>query len=253
MELIQSEVFTNIVEYFTQRVITPATPWGTDVANNPVVEDFIHSYKLEGAIGDIASSINIKDRIYNQALNQDSVYYIKFRVQVKPNAKAKKINVILTNANDNAENLDDKNQFIASINVPQGKGGTTSTWANFDFVFTPYDNDLKLAWLLQRNNISEITAWTPNIEILQFKTLTNLLPSNGGQSCSITKIGLQGPTGMLFSLNGEQLRIGKNGIYELEENIDINFFGAVLSDNSYCIADFKYKKINTTDNTEGGE
>ena len=61
-------------------------------------------------------------------------------------------------------------------------------------------------------------------------------------------MGLQGPPGLLFSMNGEEIRIGKSGIYEVE-GININQLSFVIKNNSpipyadnldYFIMDFQY-------------
>lgn len=65
---------------------------------------------------------------------------------------------------------------------------------------------------------------------------------------TISRIGVQGPPGMLFCIEGEEIRIGRTGIYELfDEDIKISSIGFVLKDSlftqngqDFFIMDFKY-------------
>jgi hypothetical protein len=61
-------------------------------------------------------------------------------------------------------------------------------------------------------------------------------------------MGIQGPTGLLFSMNGEEIRIGKSGIYEVQD-FPIENLGFVIKDTSpvpyqdgkdFFIMDFQY-------------
>lgn len=64
----------------------------------------------------------------------------------------------------------------------------------------------------------------------------------------LIRIGVQGPTGLMMSINGEQIRIGKTGIYELNDiNIKITYLGFALKENvlnvdgyDNFILDFEY-------------
>lgn len=64
----------------------------------------------------------------------------------------------------------------------------------------------------------------------------------------ITKMGLQSAPGFLFSINGEEMRVGKSGVYEID-NISINSLSFVIRNISpipykdakdYFIMDFQY-------------
>lgn len=58
----------------------------------------------------------------------------------------------------------------------------------------------------------------------------------------VTELGLQGKPGQLFTIEGEELRIGKSGVYEMHfENIGINNIGIIPQKNT-LILDYKYKE-----------
>lgn len=240
-------VLTDIEEYFQQKIIQYNSAWASD-SYYPTVENYEHEYTVKN-IYDKTLTLKTTDKIIpSLSLSQNASYYISFSVPTSSNLQ--KIDLILTNDNDNPDNLNIKKQFLSTLTIPRRTKNRTEV--PFELIFTPYDEDLQLAWILQRN-FSELKNVCPNINNLEIKKLSNMLQTQGANNAtySVTKIGIQGPTGMLFCLNGEQLRIGQNGIYQLEEDIDINFFGVVLKNNSYCIADLKYKKI--TLKNEGGE
>ena len=75
--------------------------------------------------------------------------------------------------------------------------------------------------------------------------LANAMPPGVSK---IHQLGLQGPPGLLFSVNGEELRIGKSGIYELKD-ITVTKLGFVIKNTSpipfadgkdYFILDYYY-------------
>ena len=58
----------------------------------------------------------------------------------------------------------------------------------------------------------------------------------------LTKIGVQGPSGLVMDINGEEIRVGRFGIYELIRRIDIEFISFIINndDNRFFILDYQY-------------
>lgn len=56
---------------------------------------------------------------------------------------------------------------------------------------------------------------------------------------TLTQIGIQGPSGLLMDINGEQIRVGRFGVYEPIKNIDITFMGFVPDDSDFFILDYQ--------------
>lgn len=119
------------------------------------------------------------------------------------------------------------------------------------------------------DDIDDPGSWTGRIiqfdeskcEIRQIK---NLLSSNSTslfKTSSLTKIGIQGPTGMLMCINGEAIRIGPSGIYEIKDGYKINFFSVIpkqsysVDTNGYVADDFivDYQYQDKTDVTTDDE
>ena len=88
-----------------------------------------------------------------------------------------------------------------------------------------------------------------NIELYEIKNIISE-DSNIKADTQIYKIGLQGKPGMMFTLNGAELRIGPTGIYQVEyPDLKINEIGIVPfdtrnidSNNNFFILDYKFKK-----------
>lgn len=126
----------------------------------------------------------------------------------------------------------------------------------YTMVFTPNDN-------VYTQIVFEITSRTDTYTVvnldtthvnhvlqnIQLSELVNVVPKLDGVS-SIKKIGLQGPPGLLFSMNGEEIHIGKTGIYEAED-VNINNLSFVIRNSSpvpyndgkdFFIMDYMYNK-----------
>ncbi len=69
---------------------------------------------------------------------------------------------------------------------------------------------------------------------------------------TLTKIGIQGPPGLLMCINGEAIRIGPSGIYEINNGYKVTFLGFIVResrqrkdrdgvpDYDYFIMDYQY-------------
>lgn len=151
----------------------------------------------------------------------------------------------LQNSNDS--------QTIEDYTVPAGTGSTT-----FDIVFTPNATYNLIVFVLARTTedynviensqygrIMDITVNENNIYLMT--NIIDTLASTYGLT-ELIRIGVQGPTGLMMSINGEQIKVGKTGIYELNDvNIKITYLGFVLKENvlnvdgyDNFILDFEY-------------
>lgn len=144
-------------------------------------------------------------------------------------------------------------QTIEDYTVPAGTGSTT-----FDIVFTPNSTynlivfvlartteDYNIIEKLQHGRIMDITVNENNIYLMT--NIIDTLASTYGLT-ELIRIGVQGPTGLMMSINGEQIKVGKTGIYELNDvNIKITYLGFALKENvlnidgyDNFILDFEY-------------
>lgn len=176
-------------------------------------------------------------------LDNKHSYYLRFTV--KQMTSVQNFSLQLQNSNDT--------QTIEDYTVPAGTGSTT-----FDIVFTPNATYSMIVFVLARTpedyniiqneysgRVMEITVIENNI--YSMTNIVETLASTYGLT-ELTRIGVQGPTGLMMSINGEQIKIGKSGIYELNDvNIKITYLGFALKQNMLnkdnydnFILDFEY-------------
>lgn len=187
------------------------------------------------------SGANIVSSIYS--------YYLKFEVTQLPEA-IQEFSIKLQSDEVTIDNI----QNIRSFVVKQGLGATT-----FELIFTPNSNYNQIVFELKRmaldfytDNKDGTSGRIMNIKILQFERIINVISSylakNFPGMTSLKKIGIQGPPGLLFCIDGEEIRIGRSGIYELyNEDISISYMGFIIKDSlftqdgkDFFIMDFKY-------------
>ena len=151
----------------------------------------------------------------------------------------------LQNSNDS--------QIIENYTVPAGTGSIT-----FDIVFTPNSTYNLIVFVLARTtedyNITEDSQYGRIMDITVNKNdiylMTNIINTLAStyELTRLIRIGVQGPTGLMMSINGEQIKVGKTGIYELNDvNIKITYLGFALKENALnvdgydnFILDFEY-------------
>lgn len=187
------------------------------------------------------SGANIVSSIYS--------YYLKFEVTQLPEV-IQEFSIKLQSDEVTVDNI----QNIRSFVVKQGLGTTT-----FELIFTPNSNYNQIIFELKRmaldfytDNGDGTSGRIMNINILQFDRVINVISSylakNFPGMTSLKKIGIQGPPGLLFCIDGEEIRIGRSGIYELyNEDITISYIGFIIKDSlftqdgkDFFIMDFKY-------------
>lgn len=187
------------------------------------------------------SGANIVSSIYS--------YYLKFEVTQLPEV-TQEFSIRLQSDGVTVDNI----QNIRSFVVKQGVGTTT-----FELIFTPNSNYNQIIFELKRlaldfytDNSDGTSGRIMKIKILQFDRVINVISSylakNYAGMTTLKKIGIQGPPGLLFCIDGEEIRIGRSGIYELyNEDINISYIGFIIKDSlftqdgkDFFIMDFKY-------------
>lgn len=176
-------------------------------------------------------------------------YYLKFEVKQIPSSVQE-----FTLNLQNDEIFVDNVQTIRTFIVKQGTGSVT-----FELIFNPNSNYNQIVFELRRmaldfyiDNGDNTSGRIMNIKILQFDRVINVISSYLAKKyagmTSLKKIGIQGPSGLLFCIDGEEIRIGRSGIYELyNEDISISYIGFIIKDSlftqdgkDFFIMDFNY-------------
>lgn len=122
----------------------------------------------------------------------------------------------------NSTIIDAENQYIDTIILPKvekGDKGQKITTSIFNFIITPNDTYQRIAFILNRDlyNIND-TKLSANINVKKFVKLKNLIGDGinvSGSNINITQIGIHARPGTLMCINGEPIKIGKRGVFEL--------------------------------------
>lgn len=156
----------------------------------------------------------------------------------------------------NKDPLSEDVQSVRTFKIPKGTSNTT-----FELIFNPNATYDSIVFVLRRdaldfkqyNEADQTNGRFLKIEIKKFERILNIIDTelktlfpkiiNG-----LKKVGIQGPPGLLFALNGEEMHVGRSGIYELYyDGITIKSIGFVLKESlitqdglDFFIMDFKY-------------
>ena len=178
-------------------------------------------------------------KIRSENINNDNCYYLNFQIE-QQNSGIQTFVVKLFNSTLTEDNY----QQIGKFSTPAG-----NSISYYELVFqpnAPYDT---IIFELQRTtsdyllkNSDDSSGRTINVINVQLNKLINVidyLKESYNNLKYLKKIGIQGPSGLLMCINGEQIRIGKNRIYEISNNYKINFISFIIN-NDFFIMDFQY-------------
>lgn len=176
-------------------------------------------------------------------------YYLKIEVKQKPDS-VQEFTINLKSDETTVDNI----QNLRTFTVKQGIGTTF-----FELIFTPNSSYNQIIFELKRlaldfyiSNDDGTSGRIMDIKILQFDKVINVIDeyliNKYPGLTTLKKIGIQGPPGLLFCIDGEEIRIGRSGIYELyNDEITISYIGFIIKDSlftqdgkDYFIMDFKY-------------
>lgn len=160
-------------------------------------------------------------------------------------------NVTIKLMNNNTSALSTTNvQTVAIITVPAGNTATElSTPIVFDITITPSDTYNLLVFSIDRDgqDFTELPRrWIPMQSFIvdSFGTISNIITDylnpyieNMGR---LKQIGIQSHPGLEMCINGEMIRVGRTGIYEINHGIDINFIGFMPEEDDHFIMDYQY-------------
>ena len=197
---------------FTQKTSTLVTI-SDDNFNNPGVKFSDSSSFAPNVYYYIRFSI---DKFYLYPSHNDQIIDLKFFRKLSDNVAAQ-----------------DDIEYIQTL--PKVFGSTESgDKVYFEKIFSPLEEYPYLGFVLHRDSFDESTPRQVTLEVDKIGIINNIKP-NG--NVPLTKIGLQAKPGSLFCINGEQIRVGKSGVYEINSGIPITFFGT--ADNEIVNNSFK--------------
>lgn len=183
------------------------------------------------------NQIIFTNKVINLNFDSRNYYYLNFKIQTLDSSQT--FYLKLQNVSDTRV---EKEQFIKTIVVPQDP---EEVYVSFEVIIAPNSTYNQLIWELQRTREDytvhegedQINGRITFVEVESFGTVINKISPS---ISPLAKIGIQGPPSLLMCINGEQIRIGKSGIYEINNSIPITFVGFIPKENDYFIVDYEY-------------
>lgn len=137
----------------------------------------------------------------------------------------------------------EKTQNIKIIKIAAGQ---VSDAVVFETIINPNDNYNQIYFELVRTaddyNIKNGRVISLNInKLASIYNIINFLNSSIDNKGKLKQIGVQGFPGLLMSINGEEIRVGRTGIYELNFGATISSLGFVIESNDKTfLLDYQY-------------
>ena len=136
-------------------------------------------------------------------------YY--FHCKIKQMETSQKFDIKLIKYDD----INSDEQYIKTIDILGGEG-----WIDIEFIFTPAANfDTILFELVRTTTDYQVGVRYPIILYQELSKINNIITSEIGVGVSLVKIGVQSHPGLMMCINGEQILIGRTGVYELRNGI----------------------------------
>lgn len=201
----------------------------------------------------VSESINFKDkRMFlpgeilqstNQTGSTVKSYYLRFRIY----RQETKQDIIVKLYNSTLQS--DNEQKIETITV---ESGATTEYDTFEVIIQPNASYNNIDFILNRlatdylvPNPDGTYGRTIKVQVEVITEVLNVIESLGAvinNKTSLKQIGIQTRPGLLMSINGEGIKVGRSGIYEINNGIVINSIGFILEpgDNTYFIMDYQY-------------
>ena len=132
---------------------------------------------------------------------------------------------------DDSDSLNKKEQFIKTISTPIDNG-----FVDVEFIFTPVINFSKLVFDLDRTNVvGGGFGHTIHLGVFEISLINNIMGTKLAMTSitsnvlpPILKAGIQSRPGLLLCINGEDIRLPHNGIYEIKNGVIlVDFFSVV--------------------------
>lgn len=225
-----------------------------DQLNVSAYRTVISSYSIQPNIITSATSsyVRFEDRMIKMTngttLSPAVVYYLKVAIHRNIN-RSQNLTVSLQNSS-----IAGSLQTLDSIYVPKGSAGDAYNVV-YEMIIAPngaYDEivftmDRTDPADLARNNGDGTYGAKVNIDVAEFCRVYNVIDAMGSNVDRLVKMGVQGRPGLLMAINGEQIRIGPSGIYEINNGYKVTSIGFILQNASntadgkdYFILDYQY-------------
>lgn len=174
------------------------------------------------------------DKVFHTSLSSSKDYFIRLKIYKQTTTQTISIKMEDTNT------LSRSPQLIGNITIP---AGNSSEYCIFERAFRPGYNYNQVKIELERNvsdytknpDRPEVYGRIVNTEVETFAEIKNIIPYR------LTRLGIQGTPGLIMCVNGEQIQIGKSGMFEINTDYIVSSFGVVIEDNNKSfILDYQY-------------
>lgn len=141
----------------------------------------------------------------------------------------------------------DLGEIIGNFTLPSYEKDSDNKEMNFSVLFSPLQNNYSaLGFIIKRTNYDYSTNAQGRPRNLNFVSnsttlgiINNLLPTD----IKVDKIGVQAKPGFFMCINGEPIRVGRTGIYEIHNGYQVKSFGTPLT-TEHFILDYAYDSQN---------
>ena len=210
-------------------------------------------YKLEKAKikSTISTAVTFVDNVISltnalKPTEQDGIraknYYIRFRIYKKANPQT--IIIKLINTNKQTDNI----QNLRTIIVDAGRETEYNT---YEIVIPPNNNYNQIKFELQREledynkkNSDGTYGRICKIEVIRLDEIYNVIDylTTIINKSALLQIGVQSAPGLLMCINGEEIRVGRSGLYEILNGYKVTFIGFIVepNDNKHFMLDYQY-------------
>lgn len=210
-------------------------------------------YKLEQAKikSTISTEVTFVDNVISltdalKPTEQDGIraknYYIRFRIYKKANPQT--IIIKLINTNKQTDNI----QNLRTIIVDAGRETEYNT---YEIVIPPNNNYNQIKFELQREledynkkNSDGTYGRICKIEVIRLDEIYNVIDylTTIINKSALLQIGVQSAPGLLMCINGEEIRVGRSGLYEILNGYKVTFIGFIVepNDNKHFMLDYQY-------------
>lgn len=215
------------------------------------LEYTLHDLRVQSSLSEgiafIDKGIDLSGDNILQALTNDKKqrsYYIRFRI-FKQSTK-QLITLRLVNTTKTTDNI----QTIETFEV---EAGDSNDYSFFEFILSPNDNHTynQIYFELNRelidyNTLNDDGTYGRKMIIAinrldEIYNVINYLQTSIDNKSVLKQVGVQGPPGLLMSINGEGIKIGRSGLYEINNGINTSFIGFIIEDNEkYFVLDYQY-------------
>lgn len=158
---------------------------------------------------------------FSTPLASENNYYL--HAKIKRLSSEQTFYVYLINYEDETGVQTQKTQYLKTITVQEG---LETDWVDFEIIFSPIIDFDTVLFQLQRTvqDYRDETRY-PVIVYEELSKLNNVIEKKIKSGAALNKMGIQSRPGLVTCINGEEIHVGRSGLYEFRNGIiSVTFF-----------------------------